>query len=363
MAHDLYGEPMAADDEFTIFLVLGLPGPWPPAAKVRLIDSTHQGGRQLTVDGYPDGHLEAAVATPPNTPPSSTMHFQRVGVTGPNLFVLTLTHGSGRLQAWINGTELLSLAASSGAVFAIPEREPEAPQPSYLHPDALATCEAAISNRADRFDTRRSFQPRVPSRNKTLDQQVEELRHAVQALQDLHRAASGGARHLVPAVASQLRGLVYWPSRNKDTPTWNPLLLRLANAAGAALPVFALLEHSSDVPDIVKVADFHAKNFVPSCLRRYPGDALMDLEEYLAVPVLRVRSAAGIDREASVVDILTATANSMGSAHYDETVPLYFDDFDTQVFLGQTLVHVLILGLAEVVAELGQHVLRQGVGT
>ncbi len=346
-----------AEEDFTIVLVMGLPGPWPPPGRVRLLENAQPDGRQITLNGYPDGHLEAAVSTVPNAPPSAVMHFQKVHVTGPNLFTFALTYGSGRLQAWINGTELATLAASSGAVFTIPERKPPDGQTSYTHPDALAACQVAMDERADRFKTRKSFQPRVASRSKTSSQQREELGQAAQALLHLHDLASAGALHLVPALASQLRGLIYWPPRNRDSPNWNPLLLRLANADAAPLPIFAVRERPEDVPDIIKAANYRAENFAASCRRRYLKDDLMDVEDYLAMPVLLVRDSTGGSRIATVADILAATANSMGSAHYDETVPLYLDDFQAQVFLGRTLAHVLILGLAEVVADLSEHLL------
>jgi len=344
-----------APADFTIFLALQLPSPWPPWTPLVFYASKIKQTLVL-LKVHVDGHLEVAVSDSPGAAPFAAEHFQRLGVTGPNRTVLCITFGDGNLAAYINGKELSLLAKSPQAVFEIPQLGTGDPQLSYLHPEAAQACQHAIAQREDRISSRPRFQPRVESREKSLTEQLIDLRDGVDALRQFNAAAMAGDLHLLPVLAAQLRALIYWPPREKDRPTWNPLLIRLANIMRAPLPVFAAIEKEDAVPDIVKAADSRFANLKASCRRRSPTDKLVDLETYLAFTVLSVKTASGM-RTATVSDVFAATANTMGSAHYGETVPLYLDDLQAHLFLERTLLHFVIFGLAQVVSDLGGHLL------
>jgi hypothetical protein len=182
-----------------------------------------------------------------------------------------------------------------------------------------------------------------------LDEQLDELVQAADALSELADQAMTGKKHLIPPLAAQLRSLIYWPN---DRPTWNPLLYRLASRRALPLPVFAFPDDLNR-PPVIDDAAYHAENLTASIVRRAPAEVLMDLQEYMRSTVQTVRTSSGMER-LSIEGTLGATANTLGAAHYDEVIALDVDLLRTQVVLNTSLLHRVMIGLAETVAVLGR---------
>lgn len=159
---------------------------------------------------------------------------------------------------------------------------------------------------------------------------------------------------MIPLLAAQLRGLVYWPN---DNPTWNPLLYRLANRHLLPLPVYSFPVDPTR-PLIVSAATYHAENLAPSMVRRAPAEVVMDLEEYMTSVVQTERTTRGEER-LSVGETLAATANSLGAAHYDESIALDVDLLRAQVYLETNFLHRVIVGLSRTTAALSRYVLQR----
>jgi hypothetical protein len=172
-------------------------------------------------------------------------------------------------------------------------------------------------------------------------------------LTNLAKDIQAGNKHLAPALAAQLRALIYWPN---DKPTWNPLLYRLANGKSLPLPVYNFAVDRNE-PRIIKEATYHVRNLTPSVMRRQPSEVVMDLQEYMTSTVQTVRSDKGESR-ISIEETLGAAANSLGAAHYDETIALDVDLLRMHVYVNSSLLHRILIGLAEAVVVLSRHVLQ-----
>jgi hypothetical protein len=240
--------------EFTMFLVVGFPGPWPFAQSTNFAHFESPDGIAIDLFGHADGHLELAVG--PKDLPPTVMHFQRLVVPGPNLNSLVILHGDGPLQCDLNGTSLLTLSEANGDSVEVPLQVIEQSPNSFDVPDAPQACHEWVTRRARSFAEPAVSGRAGERRQKSLAEQVHDLSEALGRIEAYIESARSGQLEFVPALAGELRALLYWP-RGARTRTWNPLLLRLGNEAEMALPVFAHISDGSE-PDVVKAASYHA---------------------------------------------------------------------------------------------------------
>jgi hypothetical protein len=84
----------------------------------------------------------------------------------------------------------------------------------------------------------------------------------------------------------------------------------------------------------------------------------MDLQEYMQSTVQTERTLDGPKR-LTIDETLGATANTLGAGHYDEIIRLDVDLLRMQVALNASLLHRVIVGIAETVAVLGRYVVHQ----
>ena len=253
--------------DVSVLFVLQLPGEgaWPPDARVALL-TANENGQSVDLFVYPYGHLEAVVRAEGS---EARMHFQRVSVPITTMMQGTLVCGDGTIDLYFNGTQLARLGDSDGAVFEVVAIMPELHE-SVSDPEAVSQAlQPSITRRGERFTLRPEFQSRRPNRAKSMQEQLAELENAVSALDHLVGQVKHGKMELLPNVAASLRGLVYWPP--ELGPTWNPLLLRLADVAGMGLLVYSP-ENDDPRPAVLDDAARHLQRVIVGLEPRHKPD-------------------------------------------------------------------------------------------
>src|SRR5207249_62168 len=181
-------------------------------------------------------------------------------------------------------------------------------------------------------------------------------------LVDLVSLIRQGKRHLIGHLAAELRALMYWYEKKK---TYNPLLLRLAGKFDLPLPIFFLKEEN--VPEIVSKANLHVRRGHASILKTFPTQRLADLQEWLGSTVLDLRvikNTGGVsqsEHKALIAkDVILEMSTTLGTAHYDEDVPLLLEMlYQTRGPVADELT-ILLVEAATVVVELCDFVHERG---
>jgi hypothetical protein len=340
-------------EDFSAFLVIAFPRPWPLSLRT-VLGEFRQEGRLIYLVGYPDGHLEIAVGSQ-MLGITVRRHFQRLEIGGSpgDKAILSVVCADDQIDARINGQPLKMLSESGGTTLVVDAQQRVTPTYSIDDPSARRVCEEWIQSRQSRFASRKE-KTKLNTRPKSLDEQLEELAQAADALVDLAEQARSGKKHMFPPLAAQLRSLIHWPN---DGPNWNPLLYRLANRRSLPLPVFGFPD-DLDRPLVINEAAYHAENLSPSITRRAPAEVVMDLQQYMQSTVQTERRLDG-PSSLTVDEAVGATGNSLGAAHYDEIIRLDVDLLRMQVALNASLLHRVIVGVAETVAVLGRYVVHE----
>jgi hypothetical protein len=261
----------------------------------------------------------------------------------------------GRIRVDINGREVAPFAPDAAPLVLRGTAAPPS-VPSYEDPAAAATCRSAVDRRPDRFAARRPLATPEKRRALSRDEQVDELRAALDVLRE-DLADRVRFRRRLPDVAARLRALLVW---NKG-PTYNPLLLRLADQAGIALPMYAIPSEPLPIAAdrIIRFDD----DGQPSIIRTLRGHRLMDVEDWLTRPaathlVVDPTGAAAKD-EFTNMRLIEKAASTVGTFHCDETVPILLDELQTTVELDVELLTRYLARIGHVVVELGEYVLRE----
>jgi hypothetical protein len=342
---------MTAVETFTHLSVISLPTPWPPTSVIRLMESAvGTMGSSIKWLGYPDGHIEVVVSGSAIGLPIHR-HFQRISAPEGNWAITTLTFDGAELCLRINGGEGLRLLSESSEFISLSAPTKALPLRSFDEPGAQSACLHWISERNRRFSKKPRFVDKDHVRRlKTTDEQLRELAEAAFLLSDVARQVQDGSLHMVPVLASQMRGLAYWPN---DRPTWNPLLYRLAAGRNLPLPIFCLL---NSVPPVTAGLAIQLQVSGASVQRMWPTQRLVDLEQYLNEPVARFDLGTSAAREISVIEAVAATANTAGIAHYDDSVVLDIEGIKSHLYVGTNLLDRVIVNLAHILVDMCEYV-------
>ncbi len=341
---------VSAAQSFSMPMVIALPDPWPLSARQVIV--THEGPlRIVDLVGHSDGHLEAIVSSPAGAT-LAQRDFQRIEVSQATFVgMLVILDDRGEIVMRVNGEELVSLADAAGDVYLVAARPEVVPQVSTECADIETVCAAAVTRRQERFASKTGFNDkRNLRRQKSRQEQLDDLGGAILRTDELCAAVNGGQLHFVPSLAAEIRSLTYWPN---DSPTWNPLLLRVAAHNRLALPVFSMPPVGPPSMENAPSQIFLPEG--PSIVRRHPGDELVDLEDALKVSVF-IASDTKERRDLSAAEMIALTSNTMGAAHYDDTVALDVEAMQSVVMLKANLLDQLIVQVAETITALGRYV-------
>ncbi len=324
--------------------------PWPPQAQLRAIrvgDDRAWAEVQAEADG--SFRLVVFAGGAVRSVRSQPVHF-----TGRDYIALGGRWSATDTTLFVNG-EPLAPANAEGAARRqfVPVQAPPGTKPAWDDPEAAARCAARVAWRATRFAASATL--REGATQKPPREQAGELARARLILTDLADAVASGRHHSEGHLAAELRALVYWPGDEpKPHRAYNPLLLRLAGRASLPLPIYAAPADPFPRHGLMLAVETGH----PSIERQFPGQVLLDLQDWLVSPALTTASRA-VDAR----NVIAAVADAQGAAHYDEGRPAAVDQLGlVRGVDGSGGATILLLHAADVVGRLAAFVsARYGV--
>jgi hypothetical protein len=331
--------------------VFELPG-WPPPQKVRLFQ--HE---RVSVYGWPDGHFSLELRSEDGS--EQLQHeTQPVRFEGTVRFVLGVSWEAPKVEVRVNARPLQSRTETAESFIVADGVQPVPAQPvATEHPDAANACKTWIAWRESHLKP-----PRAAREGRVLvsgDEQVAQLRGELEFLFSLVAGVRAGRLALLPKVAGSLRGLLYWEERKDGrlSPSYNPLLLRIAARADFPLPVYA--QPDQRPPALGGPTSIVLTNL--AMLRPvYPNQILMDVQEWLGLPFgLKRTTSPPAEEVLTAKDVIGQAANTLGGAHFDEDVPKHLDELRRLLTLGVDAVTSFLVLTAGTVVELGRFTLSK----
>jgi hypothetical protein len=290
---------------------------------------------------------------------------QRIDVSGQGFAAMFVTWSPDKISLLLHrmqaGVQLTEEEFLSGALLAdapgISSRSiflPETPTSTNLSTDrvdASQACERWILNRRAKFSSPRLSRARL----KTIHEQVDDLRRSVLCLKDISEQVVKGKNHLLGILATELRALVYWKKDAAREHNHNPLLLRLASKADLPLPVY--VGQSCPWPESLPHASVYFSPNSPRLRSIFQCDHLVDLQDWLDTVVMRIDGMP--NKPLTAKDVISETAYTLGSAHYDEDVSEFIAILrDMKSFEVDQLVQFLI-STAGIVGDLSEWVISE----
>jgi hypothetical protein len=335
------------NDEKTFLFRMKFPEPW-PVSEEKFLSKTPTYALSANKNGsitirFFDGSVCAFLYTTP-------IIVAPVGMKG--LFLLGISWKNGEsAKFYLNGKHIITGSVSlEDVVDALPVVR------SIDCPDVDEACRDYVSKRYAVFSLSQTFKDnRVAI---SIDDQLSQLRSATENLIDFRKAVLAGDRKRMVPLVGQLRALLYY--RNQEeyrTPTYNPLLLRLAGISRIPLSVFSFLR--CELPDFLN-DDLELSLFDPmlSIEKIVRSQKLSDLCYCLESEVFFLRRKNG-SRPFTLKDLIGFVANTEG-VHYDETIPVEVDYLKKVLLVDRKdFVQKILLDVAEVTIHLSFYLYKR----
>ncbi|MCW3053278.1 MAG: hypothetical protein JWN14_2448 [Chthonomonadales bacterium] len=344
--------------EGTIFLALVFPTPQ-PMFRVKFFDGQIE-GCHVDMFMWPDGHLEVNISS--HTEKDLHHETQPIRVLGTGRLRMFVLWQNFSVNVEIERIALLSFQSSQDTVVFETNDLGGSNLSAIGHPDELRNCENWIRWRQTHLSLPKAA--RANRRLKTDAEQMQELEDELASLKDDINAVRQGKRNRLSKIAASLRGLLYWEMRIKRgqevmSTTYNPLLLRMAARMELPLPLFAISESAYGYAAILDTATLQIRANRPSLQHVDSRQELMDLQEWLNVP-MRGRTQPTVHNLITAKSLIHDVANTLGGAHFDEDVDTTLDmlrdllPFESGDFLASFLTLT-----ADVVVHLGDFVITR----
>jgi hypothetical protein len=316
------------------------------------------GEATLRVMRWPDGHLSGQVV-------SGSGQVVAEGDSQP--YVLSQNETAAYMFAWsqgkvrffINGIALPSFLEEPTPLIIHSPLAALNPKPSFECAEAVQVCEGRIVARSERY---RPAAPRPGHLRVPEHGELRRLRDATNVLRDAIQGVTEGRGHQLGVVALGIRTLVDQQFDRHGAPkrTSQPLLLRVAARLGLPLPVFANRNSPADLAELEEITG--QSNFschvTPARTRQTClGERLCDIEDWLDEPAMTPLNGPLPKR--TVGQLLSATANKFGFAHYDPELPDDLHRLNRNFLGGASILERLLFVSGQTVLELAEWVLRQ----
>lgn len=336
-------------NEGSLFIVMSLPYPWPPAT-ARLLCAGELSGEECHITALSDGRLVLQLIRSARSFTSQPIDANYNHVRP----CLLMAKWSGsNLSLEISGHQLLE-DQPGVATIKLPSI-PEVPKEISINDvNAIAECQIWIQNRQLKFSGNRS--PRPNRRNKSTYEQANDLQASIYRLRDLQQGVLAGRSHLLGTLAGELRACVYWVKDSQPDRNYSPLLLRMANLAELPLPVY--LVPKTPTPPVLDEAEIrHVPANAPRIHRQFLTDKVFDLQESLRTSVLWLGPAP--QRKITALDLIVELAHTMGASHYDEDASEFLEIMRTMRSGEYDQVTIFICRTAEAIISLSEWVLSE----
>jgi hypothetical protein len=186
--------------------------------------------------------------------------------------------------------------------------------------------------------------------DKPLALKLIELRDALLLIRDCTRHIREGRPHYLPALAGQMRGLLF----DKDTRA-EPRLQQVAESLGIELALYCA-DDAEEMARNLPVKDslmFLVSGFPISANRQSPAQRVVSIDAFKDFKLLSYKEVTY-----TVRTFVEWFANKSGGAHYSKKIPRHFAELLTVDFHGLANIAQFFVQLGEAVVELGHKVLQ-----
>lgn len=335
--------------EGTIFLVVDIHSEWPVNQPSQLLSSIIEDST-VQVTALPIGSLLFEVLTPGE----DTLYFtsQKIEFINATRMLLTFRWYDNVIEAWINEKALDSdRSMDTHKVLSKPYIADETL--SFNSSDsaaaAAAACREWMAWRKDRY-SHPKLNAKTGRRIKSIDEQIDELKKALEILAELTQQIRAGKKSYIISVLPILRSLLFWPDKSGP---YNPLLIRVAGLLQLPLPIYALSTKTNfEQPDTTPKPYFDIINDIPQLIKRSPNLSLMDFQEWLHSVALTNK---GVPYR--VKDLIFDAANTMSTAHFDDDIPEAIDLLNINKSFNVDLLTIFMLSVSDTAVDLGNYLL------
>jgi len=343
----------------SILVKLTFPTPWPVLHDLAMMESEEHGS-SLQIKAFPSGVISFVVSDKTGELVRYISPRIMISDLGSTVAVIAFVwEESQPTKLYVNG---VLVGDNPIDLISLTDRGKEDPV-STKHPEAAVKCREFVEMRSSVFTARVS---KIDNSRRILsvDEQLEQLRQSIASLSGLFVEVSNGREHFLGHIATDLRALLYYKGNKFITSSYNPLLLRLAGLYGIELPVYFISANPIERFGIMDEATHTIDDPLLSTIRFDKKQELGDLCDCLGQRVIRVRFS-GMEKQEikglSLNEVICAVATTIGSAHYDEAIPLEVD-FIRNLFVGSkegVLMKKMIMDLARVAIECAKYLLKQ----
>jgi hypothetical protein len=283
---------------------------------------------------FEDGRIAFTLSDPKGE--VFTIRTQKIQVDKPGAVLLMANWTANEKCIYANGKKLLPADQTEETVVikASPRSRIVDGPISFQQPEAKEACRKWIEWRAAYLGNPPA-QAEPGRRLKSFLEQVGELERSQLLLRELISRAESGANHVVGAIATELRALVYWPKNQNRN--YDPLLLRLAARRNAPLPVWAFVVRGysdkalEDLANVSKSMESLALIHLPDIKKSETGQKLIDLQAWLDDPFQLNAEGAGTKEYGKICvtnkELIKQISSIIGTSHYDEDIPVELDAF------------------------------------
>jgi hypothetical protein len=219
------------------------------------------------------------------------------------------------------------------------------PVKSYDATERHLACERQV-----RLRSKRVPEAGADDRVLSLSEEIENLRDGVKALAEDAERVRAGEKHRANAMRAAIRELVTDLGQN-----YRPALIRVAGLLSLPLPIYAIPKGMPVAVTGLMPTTSGFNSDPPRCTKRFSTEQIIDFSEWQRRKMLVLRSR----RDPYTFDeVIANSANFLGGGHSPPAIPREIDRMARTTLAGLDANTRFLLGIADVITELGQYVLR-----
>lgn len=184
----------------------------------------------------------------------------------------------------------------------------------------------------------------------TAEEQIQGLASRMDALKDLLQGYNSGKKYYLADILANMRSLVVYKQKSQ---TYDPLLLRVAALKRSELPVYVIPRLPEIQQSVEPMQQYIAVENFASVEPRVPHTEKVDFQDFLETDSLSYEG-----QNISPLALIEMVSTTQSTAHFDQRVCRITDALnDTPSIGGHNTLEMFVIGLANLVLELGHVVL------
>ncbi|MFY9310829.1 MAG: hypothetical protein WAQ28_17410 [Bacteroidia bacterium] len=342
--------------EGTVYLVLNFPRPWPATEEFSILRS-ESNGTLIEFFALTSGGIKILISENGNILKefkSQPLVFSNIGNS-----LINIVWGINKFELFINTKPVVNDDCKESFLVEVKENLTQG-QLSIESDAALKACSEWVNWRAHRYSNLKEH-AKSDRRIKTLSEQVQELDDATKSLEMLLHEVNNGRVFLFTSLLPILRSLLFWADNNSNK--YNPLLFRIAGYYKIALPLYAF--PITEEEKLIEKAAEHIVFNMPCLEKKYPNQVIMDFQNWLksTLYVQRINDPLSdsiyiFERKLALKDLIFEAANTIGSAHYDDDIPIQLDNLSKNEAFGRDLILDFTCKITEVTIFFSNYIIQ-----